>query len=246
MKFRKRPLIVEAFQWFKNGDHPKDFFLEGGDNSESALAARHQMGWEGQVVKCYPRSTAEGSVACGRCKKPIHEHGWLDVSGGQFICSGDWIVTGTNGEYYRWRADNFEATFENIDHLEIAETVPARVLHRLSLPEGKTPSRQTNRELRLDAIVCCKAGCDFKRVIDWGTPEKIAPAREIMASHTIDHFDHEMGWPMDVEDGMLFATEEEIRIGRAWLNGLFAGRKEIGRNVRSAIADVLKRYGVED
>jgi hypothetical protein len=119
------------------------------------------------------------------------------------------------------------------------------VVHRLRLPEGMIPSRETNRELRLDAIVCCAAGCDFKRVIDWGTPEKPAPGREIMASHSVDYPKHEMGWPMDVEDGMLFATEEEIRVGKAWLNGLFTGRKEVAAATRVAIANTLKMYGLE-
>ena len=119
------------------------------------------------------------------------------------------------------------------------------MIHLLRLPEGKAPSRETNKELRLDAIVCYAAGCDFKRVLDWGTPEKPAQAREIMASHTVDNPNHEMGWPVDVEDGMMFATEEEVRVGRAWLNGLFTGRKEVGAAIRSAITDTLKTYGVD-
>lgn len=120
--------------------------------------------------------------------------------------------------------------------------VHVRVLY---LPEGKTPSPATNKELRLDAIVCQEPGCDFKRVVDWGTPEKQAPGNEIMAAHQFDHPGHAMSWPGDVADGMLFTTEEEIRVGRAWLNGLVAGRKEISAALHSAIDDVLKRYGVE-
>ncbi len=32
MKFRKRPVVIEATQWFKNGDHPKDesYYVEEG------------------------------------------------------------------------------------------------------------------------------------------------------------------------------------------------------------------------
>ena len=30
MKYRKKPVVIEASQWFKNGDHPLDYVDEEG------------------------------------------------------------------------------------------------------------------------------------------------------------------------------------------------------------------------
>lgn len=38
MKYRKKPVVIEATQWFKNGDHPEDgdeVFEEGNSKARS-------------------------------------------------------------------------------------------------------------------------------------------------------------------------------------------------------------------
>lgn len=87
-KFQKKPVIVEATQWFKNGDHPEVHFttLEPFD----------------------PR-------ACDICDKPMGEHGFIDtLEGGHIVCPGDWIITGVAGEYYPCKPDIFEQTYEPV------------------------------------------------------------------------------------------------------------------------------------
>jgi len=87
MKFRKRPVIIEATQWFKNGDCPLD-----------------------------THPGAPGSKACSHCGKAMHNHGWIDtLEGGHIVCPGDWIITGVAGERYPCKPAIFDATYEAVD-----------------------------------------------------------------------------------------------------------------------------------
>lgn len=54
MKFRKKPVVIEATQWFMNGDHPNDYAqdqqgLEGGELRAFTGAERKAKGWEGAL-----------------------------------------------------------------------------------------------------------------------------------------------------------------------------------------------------
>ena len=97
-KFRKKPIVIEATQWFKNGDHPGDGDL------------KH----EGKVVRYYRSPTADANEFCQVCKhNPMHIHGWIDtLEGGRIVCPGDWIITGVKGERYPCKPDIFAATYE--------------------------------------------------------------------------------------------------------------------------------------
>lgn len=95
-KFRKKPVVVEATQWFKNGDHPKD-----GDEGE------------GNVVRYYRRPDDHGRRICEQCGMRMHGHGWVDtLKGGHIVCPRDWIITGVKGEHYPCKPDVFEMTYE--------------------------------------------------------------------------------------------------------------------------------------
>jgi len=116
MKFRKKPVVVEATQWFKNGDHPQDACEmitgsgTGGLDSERFLS-------EGKVVRYYRRPEPEfgGEVVCKHCGKTLHHHGWIDtLEGGHTVCPGDWIITGVKGELYPCKPDIFAATYEPV------------------------------------------------------------------------------------------------------------------------------------
>lgn len=95
--FRKIPVTIEAHQWFKNGDHPKD-----GDPSR-----------EGAVVRYFRHPGIPGDRPCKHCGKRMHDHGWIDtLEGGHIVCPGDWIITGVKGEHYPCKPDIFAATYE--------------------------------------------------------------------------------------------------------------------------------------
>jgi len=118
MKFRKKPVVIEATQWFKNGDHPLDYSLsvqglEGGQLREFSGDERRARGWEGGVVRYFRRPDVRGDKICNECEANMHTHGWIDtLEGGHIVCPGDWIITGVKGERYPCKPDIFEATYE--------------------------------------------------------------------------------------------------------------------------------------
>ncbi len=98
MKFRKKPVEVEAYQWFQNGDHPKD-----GDKE-----------FEGEVVRYFRRPDLSGERRCSECDVRFHDHGWIDtLEDGHRVCPGDWIITGVKGERYPCKPDIFAASYDD-------------------------------------------------------------------------------------------------------------------------------------
>ena len=89
MKYRKKPVVIEAVQWFRHGDHPmveRDTFSHEGGNT------------------------------CFICEKELEEHGVVKTLEGQHIvCPGDWIIKGVKGEFYPCKPDIFEATYEKVE-----------------------------------------------------------------------------------------------------------------------------------
>ena len=110
MKFRKKPIVIEAVQWFKNGDHPEDACYYVDDKSPDRFLS------EGHVVRYFRRLDVPGATRCKHCGQPMHVHGWIDTKeGGHIVCPGDWIITGVQGEKYPCKPDIFEATYEPAD-----------------------------------------------------------------------------------------------------------------------------------
>lgn len=118
MKFRKKPVVIEAHQWFKNGDHPDDYSKdhdgwEGGELRVFTGAERKANGWEGDVVRYFRHPGVPGEQVCQHCGSTMHVHGWIDtLEGGHNVCPGDWIITGVKGERYPCKPDIFVATYE--------------------------------------------------------------------------------------------------------------------------------------
>lgn len=120
MKFRKKPVVVRAVQWFKNGDHPLDYTRthvghDGGELRHFTPEERRANNWEGDIVRYYRDPGLDGSTLCQHCGQNMHAHGWLDtLEGGHTVCPGDWIITGVKGEHYPCKPDIFEATYEKM------------------------------------------------------------------------------------------------------------------------------------
>ncbi len=111
-KYRKLPVVIEATQWFKNGDHPQDesriLYRRGDDGSDLTT--------EGKVVRYFRRPDVPGSHQCEKCSVAMHNHGWIDtLEGGHIVCPGDFIITGVKGERYPCKPDIFAATYERVE-----------------------------------------------------------------------------------------------------------------------------------
>lgn len=83
-KFRKKPVVIEATQWFKHGDHPAVEQYPFAEIATYPDPAQKGYGW----VKT--------------------------LEGGHVVTPGDWIITGVKGEHYPCKPDIFEATYEEV------------------------------------------------------------------------------------------------------------------------------------
>lgn len=105
--YEKIPVVVEAFRWFKNGDHP-------GDNCHMIPNGLTPFLSEGEVVRRYRRPD-EGWGECQHCCESMSTHGWIDtLEGGHIVCPGDWIVTGIEREKYPVKNSVFLKTYKEI------------------------------------------------------------------------------------------------------------------------------------
>jgi hypothetical protein len=122
MKYRKKPIIIEATQWMKNGDHPLDYVedRDGFENGELHIFSGAECkanGFEGEVVRYYRTPSMSDQTPCRHCGKDIHNHGWIDtLEGGHIVCPGDYIITGIEGEHYPCKPHIFEATYEKVEN----------------------------------------------------------------------------------------------------------------------------------
>lgn len=112
VKYRKKPVIVEATRWFRNGDHPND------ETEWVQPSVGHGFESEGRVVRYYNQPSGNGLKHCEHCGNIMRLHGWVDtLESGHIVCPGDWVITGVKGEYYPCKPDIFEATYEAVDTL---------------------------------------------------------------------------------------------------------------------------------
>lgn len=72
--------LLEATQWFKNGDHPDDHSING------IISGR-------VVRRCDAYRTEDHNVVCSVCKHALGLHGMV---GTYSVCPGDYIVTHYN------------------------------------------------------------------------------------------------------------------------------------------------------
>lgn len=107
MKYRKKPALTEATQWFVNGDHPQDAstLIDGPDGSQRST--------EGKLVRYFQRINIPGQRYCTICGNVMEKHGLLEgLNGEETVCPGDYIVTDQKGRHYVVKRVEFEAQFE--------------------------------------------------------------------------------------------------------------------------------------
>ena len=109
-KFRKKPVVIEAHRWFKNGDHPEDACYYIDDKSPDRFLS------EGKIVRYFRDPGVPGHRECKYCGHTFHNHGWIDtLEGVHIVCPGDWIIKGVAGEFYPCKPDIFLATYDPVE-----------------------------------------------------------------------------------------------------------------------------------
>ena len=104
-RFRKKPVVIEAQQWFEPGHEQHD---------SSMLADR-----KGNQVNP-PDYRQTGDLYLG-LRGGLPNVGGPDVymirtlEGNMRVSQGDWIITGIQGEKYACKPDIFEQTYEPVD-----------------------------------------------------------------------------------------------------------------------------------
>jgi hypothetical protein len=70
-QYRKKPVVIEATQWFKHGDHPAVF----------PATEKNTDTWYAEQVGV-----------------PVENLGMIDtLEGAHYVTPGDWIITGVQG-----------------------------------------------------------------------------------------------------------------------------------------------------
>lgn len=108
MKFRKKPVVIDAEQWFE-----VTYDREAGHGITSEDMPIYHLG-----VGYYrrPEDAFSGKNLCPHCEKTLHVHGYIDtLEGGHIVCPGDWIIKGVKGEFYPCKPNIFELTYEKVE-----------------------------------------------------------------------------------------------------------------------------------
>ena len=94
MKFRKKPIIIEAWEWDQTPERLNQLFEIRGFRQ---VWGAHNTSASGKVITGLRVTTLEGT---------------LNVS------DGDWIIKGVNGEFYPCKPDIFEKTYEKVEDVK--------------------------------------------------------------------------------------------------------------------------------
>ena len=93
MKYRKKPVVIEAMQWDET------------TTMRSALEA------QGMRVSGYEGHRDDPN----QCRRLRINTGPDGREGTLYVERGDWIIRGVKGEFYPCKPDIFEATYESVD-----------------------------------------------------------------------------------------------------------------------------------
>ena len=103
-KWRKRPVIVEACQWFPYRDNEPMLY----EVVTPYLSAEN--------CKLPDRVNVDGGSPCLVCGKQMFDHGWIaTLEGGHIVCPSDWIITGVKGERYPCKPDIFREMYDRVE-----------------------------------------------------------------------------------------------------------------------------------
>ena len=103
-KFRTKPEIVEAEQWFKVEYLDK----EGNKTDIVEPPLRYSLD-----VGYYRHPSYPGSTLCHLCHKPLHAHGWIGHHMMSCtVCPGNYVIKHEDGIYTSCNPDLFKENYE--------------------------------------------------------------------------------------------------------------------------------------
>jgi hypothetical protein len=94
MKFRKKPVVIDAVQFTYN--------------EQGMIAIKDFCGTALGNVRKARHPTAKAEAEIGTLEDGVH----LTVK--HIATEGDWIIKGVQGEFYACKPDIFEATYESV------------------------------------------------------------------------------------------------------------------------------------
>jgi hypothetical protein len=99
VRWVRKPIEVEAVQWFKLGDHPR--------------------------VELY----TDGGTTMADCGFPQNQHGKVKTATGYFgVCPGSWVITDENGLDFWMDEQSFKANFMPISATVSPMTLWQRIM----------------------------------------------------------------------------------------------------------------------
>lgn len=155
MYFQTRRVTIEAFQWFKNGDHPEDFKDVACKTITGRPPNQKDFLVEGKVVRYWRRPDIVGTTKCTHCGKTMHEHGWIEtLEGGHIVCPGDWIITGLKKEKYPCKPDIFDMKYVVVhEHSQDEDVRALKIAKKYGSPMSRGPLLSEPAEIR-GALMC--------------------------------------------------------------------------------------------
>lgn len=112
-RYRKKPVPVEASQWWADGDHEEVGLYRHPpvDPITGDISAADDAILMGQMR----HSELSARFCREECDALMDDHGWIDtLEGGHTVCPGDYIIRGIQGEFYPCKPDIFAATYEEV------------------------------------------------------------------------------------------------------------------------------------
>jgi len=94
--YRKKPVVITAVQWFKEGDHPQVVKMMSHPEGEEEYSRKLYDAFGGLAEVFYGIRTLEGVM---------------------HVTPGDYIICGVAGEYYPCKPDIFEKTYDYVGEL---------------------------------------------------------------------------------------------------------------------------------
>lgn len=146
-QFRKRPVVIEAVQWFKAGDHPGVKEVFQADEGGSIL------------IPMTSEALERGMVGYHRAPAINTAEGWFIVT------PGDWIIRGVKDQFYPCKPDIFALTYDPVGigegleaagSLEIEDDEVLEEAARELIEQVKKIGQETTRNLR-DLVTAARA-----------------------------------------------------------------------------------------